>query len=218
MPRKKSLHSSLRPRTGNQRNLALHQAILYAASAVLQEKGPSGFTIEAVAKKAECGKPTIYRWWPNRTVLLIEVYEQLVAKELYFPNSLDLAEDISGMIKLIWRAWRKNSYGSLFRSILAESIQDEEGMRRLREDFFPARQARSSIAFRAAKERGEIPQNVDTGLLLDLLYGYSLFCLMTDRIEDESVADLVGVILAFIAKNPMTSHKRLRRNSSSRWA
>ena len=72
----------VRPRTGNQRNPILHQAIIDAANEVLAKEGPTRFTIEAVAKLAGCGKPTIYRWWPSRPALLLEVYEQMVQHEL----------------------------------------------------------------------------------------------------------------------------------------
>jgi len=59
MSRKKT--APARPRTGNRRNPLLHQAIIVAATEVLAKEGPTRFTIEAVAKLAGCGKPTIYR-------------------------------------------------------------------------------------------------------------------------------------------------------------
>ena len=59
MSRKKAARA--RPRTGNRRNPLLHQAIIAAATEVLAKEGPTRFTIEAVAKLAGCGKPTIYR-------------------------------------------------------------------------------------------------------------------------------------------------------------
>jgi hypothetical protein len=50
MARKKTAQT--RPRTGNQRNPLLHQAIIAAATEVLAKVGPTRFTIEAVAKLA----------------------------------------------------------------------------------------------------------------------------------------------------------------------
>src|SRR6201987_607453 len=71
MARKKS--APARPRTGNRRDPLLQQAIIDAATEVLAKEGATRFTIEAVAKMAGCGKPTIYRWWPSRPALLLEV-------------------------------------------------------------------------------------------------------------------------------------------------
>jgi AcrR family transcriptional regulator len=61
----------------------------------LAKEGPTRFTIEAVAKLAGCGKPTIYRWWPSRPALLLEVYEQVVQQELVAGEGKDLATDLA---------------------------------------------------------------------------------------------------------------------------
>src|ERR1700759_2231756 len=112
MARKKS--ASARRRTGNRRNPMLHQAIIAAATEVLAKEGPTRFTIEAVAKLAGCGKPTIYRWWPSRSALLLEVYDQAVEQEVLPPKGVDLAKDLAVMLRQIWRLWRQDSMGSLY--------------------------------------------------------------------------------------------------------
>jgi AcrR family transcriptional regulator len=203
MPRRKS--SSTRPRTGNRRNPLLHQAIIDAAAEVLAEEGPTRFTIEAVAKLAGCGKPTIYRWWPSRSALLLEVYEQAVQSEIHPPKGKDLAEDIATMLRQVWRVWRKESVGSLYRLILSEMILEEEGARYLREVFFPRRQTLTVIAFQGAQDRGEIPQDVDTKLLMDLSYGYALFRMITRQIDDNDIPDRIGAAIASLARTGVPS-------------
>jgi AcrR family transcriptional regulator len=198
MSRRKSI--STRPRTGNRRNPLLHQAIIDAAAEVLAEEGPTRFTIEAVAKLAGCGKPTIYRWWPSRSALLLEVYEQAVQSEIQAPEGKDLAEDIATMLRQVWRVWRKESVGSLYRLILSEMILEEEGARYLREVFFPRRQTLTVIAFQAAQDRGEISQDADTKLLMDLSYGYALFRMITRQIEDDEIPDRIGAAIAKLAR------------------
>ena len=61
---------------GAQRNPESEKAILAAARELLAEEGLAGFSIEAVARRAHAGKPTIYRWWPDRTRLLLAVYAE----------------------------------------------------------------------------------------------------------------------------------------------
>ena len=198
MPGKKK-KASARPRTGNQRNPLLHQAIIAAATEVLDKEGPKRFTIEAVAKLAGCGKPTIYRWWPSRPALLLEVYERAVDKELVEPEGKDLAKDLATMLRQVWRFWREDCNGSLYRLILAEMMLEKEGTRYLREVFIPRRQAFTGLAFQAAKERGEIPQDTDIKLLMDMLYGYSVFHLITETIDDDEVPDRIGAAIARLA-------------------
>ena len=208
MPRKKT--APARPRTGNQRNPLLHQAIIDAATEVLEKEGPKRFTIEAVAKLAGCGKPTIYRWWPSRAALLLEVYEQAVDQELVEPEGKDLAKDLATMLRQVWRFWREECMGSLYRLILAEMMLEKEGTRYLREVFIPRRQAFTALAFQAAKDRGEIPEDTDIKLLMDLLYGYSVFHLITETLDDDELPDRISAAIVKLAQSGVRAEKRAR--------
>jgi AcrR family transcriptional regulator len=215
MPRKKS--APARPRTGNRRNPLLHQAIIDAATEVLAKEGPTRFTIEAVAKLAGCGKPTIYRWWPSRPALLLEVYDQAVEQELTEPEGKDLAKDLGAMMRQVWRFWRTESKGSMYRLILSEMMLEEEGARYLREVFIPRRQAFTALAFQAAIDRGEIPPDTDIKLLMDLLYGYSIFRMITRQIDDDQTPDRIGATIAKLARTGVPGlagkekHSRIQR-------
>ena len=213
MARKKA--APARPRTGNRRNPLLHQAIIAAATEVLAKEGPTRFTIEAVAKLAGCGKPTIYRWWPSRPALLLEVYDQVVKHELGEPEGKDLARDLATMMRQIWRFWREDCMGSLYRLILSEMMLEKEGVRYLREVFIPRRQAFTARAFQAAKDRGEIPPETDIKFLMDLLYGYSLFRLLTEQIDDDEIPDRIGATIAKLAHSGVSNslHTEQRRRT-----
>ena len=213
MARKKS--APARPRTGNRRNPLLHQAIIDAATEVLAKEGPTRFTIEAVAKLAGCGKPTIYRWWPSRPALLLEVYGQAVEQELVAPEGKDLAKDLAAMVRQVWRLWRTESMGSLYRLILSEMMLEKEGARYLREVFIPGRQAFTAIAFQAAKDRGEIPRETDIKLLMDLIYGYSVFRLITRQIDDDQIVDRMCAAVAKLARSGVPSPVRTENQRRS---
>ena len=209
MPRKKA--ALTRPRTGNQRNPLLHQAIIDAATEVLAKEGPTRFTIEAVAKLAGCGKPTIYRWWPSRPALLLEVYDQAVQHELATPEGQDLAKDLGTMLRQVWRFWRTDCMGSLYRLIVSEMMLEKEGARYLREVFIPRRQAFTALAFQAAIDRGEIPENTDIKLLMDLLFGHSIFRLITEQIDDDEMPDRIGATIAKLARSGVLSPNRAEK-------
>ena len=78
---------------GARRNPASEEAILDAAEAVLRENGIAGFSIEAVARRARAGKPTIYRWWPHRTALMLDVYKRFKNAKA-FPDTGSLRGDL----------------------------------------------------------------------------------------------------------------------------
>ena len=101
--------------------------------------------------------------------------------------------------------------GSLYRLILSEMMLEKEGARYLREVFIPRRQAFTAIAFQAAKDRGEIPLETDVKLLMDLLYGYSLFRLITGQLDDDQAADRLGATVARIARSGISSSARTEK-------
>ena len=58
----------------NRRNPRSHKAIVDATLKLLGSNGYVDFSIEKVASEAGVGKQTIYRWWPSRAELVLEVW------------------------------------------------------------------------------------------------------------------------------------------------
>jgi AcrR family transcriptional regulator len=61
-------------RPGRPRDPAVRRAILAAAEALIREKGYAAFSIEAAAALAGVAKQSIYRRWPSRADLLLDLY------------------------------------------------------------------------------------------------------------------------------------------------
>jgi AcrR family transcriptional regulator len=59
-----------------------HRAVLKAAGELLAERGYAKITIEAIAARVGVGKTTIYRWWPAKASIYMELYTELAAETL----------------------------------------------------------------------------------------------------------------------------------------
>jgi len=112
---------------GAVRNPESQKAILDAARQLLVEEGVAGFSIEAVARRAQAGKPTIYRWWPTKGALLLEVYIGL-KDELRDPPEGPLADTVRLFLVNLLQFWREGDAGPLYRSVLAQSQADPESL------------------------------------------------------------------------------------------
>ncbi|MBN8906783.1 MAG: helix-turn-helix transcriptional regulator, partial [Rhodospirillales bacterium] len=62
------------PARGRPRNQQTHGAILDAARDLLRQEGESRFSFEQVASAAGVSKASIYRRWPTKGALLMELY------------------------------------------------------------------------------------------------------------------------------------------------
>src|SRR5580692_12519410 len=85
---------STRARPGRPRSEApaAHAAIMDAVHALLQERSVRDLTMEAVAKRAGVGKPTLYKWWPTKAALVLAVFRERIAVALP-PPSFGTAEE-----------------------------------------------------------------------------------------------------------------------------
>jgi AcrR family transcriptional regulator len=171
---------------GAQRNPASQEAILNAAEELLLEHGPGSFSIEAVAKRAKAGKPTIYRWWPSKAALLLDVYHRQKQVPPH-PQSGSVEQDIFLFVKGLIDHWKTGS-GAVFRSIVAEAQSDETAAEALR-DYLAERWGQSSEMFVDGKNRGEVANWVDPAIAMETVSGYAWSRLLTGRLDvaDEEI-------------------------------
>ena len=165
---------------GARRNPATEEAILDAAEGLLREGNLAAFSIEAVARRARAGKPTIYRWWPNKTRLLLDVYQrQKMAMDEIDTGSIE--SDCLAFLERLFAVWRDDT-GHVFRSIFAEAQSDEAAAEALR-DYTAGRRAVTGRIFERAKARGELADTADPAIGAEIIAAYAWARLLTGRLE-----------------------------------
>ncbi|WP_457150492.1 TetR/AcrR family transcriptional regulator [Mesorhizobium sp. P5_C1] len=183
---------------GARRNPDSADAILEAAEAVLVEAGYAGFSIEAVARRARAGKPTIYRWWPSKAALLLEVYQR--QKRVDVPDTGRLEEDLVGFLKNLFAHWRETSSGSVFRSLIAEAQSDDAASAALA-GYAQGRTSHTGQIIERAKTRGEIGVDIDSALVADLVASFAWKHLLTNRLDEDeaTIRKTVSYVMRGIA-------------------
>lgn len=187
---------------GARRNPASADAIREAAAAVLAEAGHAGFSIEAVAKRARAGKPTIYRWWPNKTALLLDAYQRQKG-DLCDPDTGNLEEDLALFLGNLLRLWRETISGPIFRSLIAEAQSDPTTAAALTA-YAEERVASHMAIVERAKARGEVAADADSRAIIDTVVSYAWVRLLTDRLDvgDAGIRAVVQPLAKGLAPNP----------------
>jgi len=179
---------------GAARNPESHEAILEAAEAILAEQGYAGFSIEAVARRAKAGKPTIYRWWPSKAHLLLDVYTRL-KENMLEPDTGTLEGDFRLFLTNLLQFWA-GAPGGVFRSLIAEAQTDGKAGEALRE-YCVDRVSHTAGLIDRAKARGEVRPEVDSLAGSDLLSAFAWKLLLTGRLEGmEHEVEAVAAIMA----------------------
>ena len=177
---------------GARRNPASQEAILDAAEAILHEEGIAGFSIEAVARRARAGKPTIYRWWPNRTTLMLDVYKRFKNART-FPDTGTLRGDLVAFLEnQLLGFWKDRLCGTVYRAVIAEAQSDADAAAAL----YAYQAERKLVAVQMidrAKVRGEVSAEVNGALIVDLIVSYAWHQLLLGRVA-ESMDGIEGVV------------------------
>lgn len=161
-----------RARRGVGRSPAAHAAILDAAVALAARGGPQAITMEAVAREAGVGKQTIYRWWPTRGHLLVEVYRHLVPAELLAkpdrqPDSGETR--LRHLLEALFTTLRTSPAGPILAALIADAQSDPAVSRLFRESIIEGRRDVLLTPIRAAVAAGDLPAGTDPHWASDLI-------------------------------------------------
>ena len=163
----------VKPR-GRPRSPQVREAILGAARALLHESGIGGVTMEAVAERAGVGKPTVYRWWPNRHAVamaaLMEAPAASVARKRTRSPLRALQEQLLAVSDTL-----ASRQGRSVTAMIASADPDTEIAKAFRNHFVLERRNEGRDLLLRAVQAGELRDGIDLEAALDQLYGALFF-------------------------------------------
>jgi len=176
------------------------QAVLTALADLLTEQPLSAISIEAIAKRAGVGKQTIYRWYPDRASLFIDLYDSDVAGRVSIPDMGSLEKELNELTLRIWDLWRETARGKAFRHLIASAQSSEQSLNHLQNSFMPKQRKFIEQLLERAIARGEIKKfNYD--VFTDLLIGFYWYHLLTNTLDDESIIPtMISMLLNGLSK------------------
>ncbi|QQS12307.1 MAG: TetR/AcrR family transcriptional regulator [Rhodospirillales bacterium] len=189
------------PRTrGRPRSEAARSAILRAARELMERGGPAAVTMEGVAERAGVGKPTVYRWWPDRhAVAMAALIELAPADEGPSASAKPALERLRAQLRRVATVFT-TPVGRLAAMMIASASGDTEHAKAFRHHFVLARRAEGAALLAAAIAAGELRGDVDVEVAADAIYGPLFFRLLlghappdrafVDRLLDQAVAGL----------------------------
>jgi AcrR family transcriptional regulator len=171
-------------------------AIRTATFELLAEVGFGRLSIEAVAKRAGVSKTAIYRRWPSKQELVVDLVSPVAMTGLTVPDTGAFATDLEAYL----RAGRDVLSQPLVRVIapdlLAEAARNPELSQALVEAVREPRRAQAASLLEHATARGELPAETDVDLALDLVAGplYWRLAVLHAEVSDGYIRRLVTVL------------------------
>src|SRR5262245_66467696 len=97
---------------------------LSCAGDSLRREGYTGLTMERVAAQSGVAKTTLYRHWPTKAALCMDLYLDVAGRELQDPDTGDVARDLQRIADAVVRLQTRTVAGPAFLGLLAEAQLD----------------------------------------------------------------------------------------------
>ncbi len=180
---------------GRPRSIEAEAAILKATLQLLERKPLRKVTADAIARRAGVSKATIYKWWPNKSLVALDAYLEGMTERVLMPNTGSAEEDFTEQLKSVV-SFYVSPLGRLFGQFIAEGQTDPGFLALFRERFLYARRNAARVMWRRGVDRGEIREDIDSDVVLDLIYGPMIFRLLAghgslDDAESEAIVQAV---------------------------
>jgi len=163
---------------GRHRSVEAEAAILKATLYLLERQPLRKVTADAIARRAGVSKATIYKWWPNKSLVALDAYLAGISEQVPLPDTGSAERDFTEQLKSVM-AFYASPLGKLFCQFIAEGQSDPAFLALFRERFLSARRETARVMWERGVQRGEIRPDVDGEIVLDLIYAPMVFRLLT---------------------------------------
>jgi AcrR family transcriptional regulator len=155
---------------GRPRSEHARRAVMDAALSLVEEGGYPAATIEEIAARSGVAKTTIYRWWPSRPALIVDLLLQIAAVAAPPPAGPDAMRALRTELSRIAKSVAALP-GRLLVSLASEGQNDPEVRIALKKGLFQPRRKATAKVVRQAQASGALRGDVPPDVIIDLLYG-----------------------------------------------
>jgi AcrR family transcriptional regulator len=195
---------------------ASHAAIMNAVYGLLKEKPARDLTMDAIAKRAGVGKPTLYKWWPSKAALIMAMFHERFNALLEVPEAISAEEALRTRVKHLV-AQCNGLFGKVVADLIAEGQGDPSILKELYETHIRARRASTVADIERGIASGEFLAGTDPELLLDAIVApmYLRLLLRHPALTEQYGKQLIDQALLGIRTPHWAAGRRSKRAVSS---
>jgi AcrR family transcriptional regulator len=192
---------------GRPREERANHAIRAATLELMAEQGVHSLRVGDIASRAGVGKATIYRRYRSKDELVLDAVGSLVSK-IAIPDSGSTRADLLSLMNEAVDLYSTTLAAGLMPTVVDEMSRNAEFAKVARDRFLSARRAALCEVFKRGVQRGDLREDLDVELALDVLGGPLFYrLLITGGPIDERLAENV-VELILRGFSPALPHTR----------
>lgn len=189
-------------RAPRRRGEALERAIYDATLAELHEVGYLNLSMERVAQRARTGNASLYRRWPSRAELVIDVVSSTVPEHAEVPDTGSVRGDLLALLQLAC-ARQAGPAGEVMRGVIAESLGNDR-VHAARARLADQRIAQVLTILRRGADRGEVRPGAVVPVVAAVapMLVMGLFLLRGEPITDQALTEIVDQVMLPLVQAP----------------
>ncbi len=162
---------------GRPRSEKSRRAILNATNKLLLQMSVQELSIEAIAKKAKVGKTTIYRWWPNKTAVVMDALANQPGMQTPLPTASSHKEAIIMQLDKLIRLVDSNN-GKVIAQLFSEAQASEISLQVFKDNLLEPLMDAIRYSIEEGQKNGEFRKDIEISLAADILCGPIFFRLL----------------------------------------
>lgn len=176
--------------------------MLAATLDVIAEQGVMGISVDTVAARSGVSKATIYRHWGSRARLIHAAISSLQPTTVE-PDTGSLRDDLVELLLHLVEYFATPKVAEVFPSFLDAAVRDPE-LAELRQETLRMGRASFERVVRLGIARGELPDDVDVHLVVDLARAPIIYRRVVAQtpVRAFDVEAIVDAVLAAFASVP----------------
>ena len=177
---------------GRPRSEVANRAILDAARDLLIEEGFTRLRLEHVAARAGVGKATIYRRWPSKEALTLDLVLGLAGPHLDITDVGETRAEFRAAARNPLEAITGTAWGPVIRTMLSQIAANPNIGDRFRAVVVARRRAEIGRLIERGIQRGDLRPDADASIATELLVGPIYFRLIFGGELDVAFADRIA--------------------------
>jgi AcrR family transcriptional regulator len=178
-------------------------AITQAFFEELAEVGYGRMSVDSIVRRAGVGKAAVYRRWASKDAMAVALISEVALSGAPLPDTGSLRGDLLALLTGLHKGMRHPLASRIIPAVVAEAGHDPELERMLRDTVEASRRASGEHIVHRAVARGELPNDCDTDLALDLMIAPLYWRLLVrkrdlDAAGIERLADSLAAALAAV--------------------
>ncbi|MCK5374960.1 MAG: TetR/AcrR family transcriptional regulator [Alphaproteobacteria bacterium] len=162
---------------GRPRSEKSRKSILNATNKLLLQTSVQELSIEAIAKKAKVGKTTIYRWWPNKTAVVMDALASQPGMQTPLPTASSHTEAVVMQMDKLVRLVDSNN-GKTIAQLFSEAQASETSLQIFKDNLLEPLMDALRYSIEEGQRIGEFRDDISSTMAADILCGPIFFRLM----------------------------------------